>query len=139
MPLASRVAAGAQLGLGSDVSGGSELSLFGVMRAAAYAQQAWRALKDDSVVPLGPLDWLRLATLGGAGALRLDKTIGSIEPGKDADLIAVDPAATAPLDGVPDLDAMADPEALGSRLIFRANDAMVRAAWVRGRRLEGPT
>jgi guanine deaminase len=139
MPLASRVAAGAQLGLGSDVSGGSELSLFGVMRAAAYAQQAWRALKDDSVVPLGPLDWLRLATLGGAGALRLDETIGSIEPGKDADLIAVDPAATAPLDGVADLDAMADPEALVSRLIFRANDAMVRAAWVRGRRLEGPT
>ena len=56
-------------------------------------------------------------------------------------LIAVDPARTAPLgadvDG--DGDRPADAEAVVSRLIFRADPAMVRAAWVRGRRLEGPT
>ena len=31
-----------------------------------------------------------------------------------------------------------DPEDLASRLIFRSHPDMVRAAWVRGRRLEGP-
>jgi guanine deaminase len=141
MPLAARLAAGLTVGLGSDVSGGPELSLFGVMRTGAYAQQARRALAGDAASPLGPLDWLRLATLDGARALGLDGAIGSIEVGKEADLIAVDPGRTAPLGGSiedPDADRLAAPEALVSRLIFRADPSMVRAAWVRGRRLEGP-
>ena len=41
----------------------------------------------------------------------------------------------APLAGQPPDD---DPADLASRLIFRAHPDMVRAAWVRGRRLEGP-
>ena len=144
MPLASRLAAGIAVGLGSDVSGGAELSLFGVMRTGAYAQQARRALEGSAAGPssasLGPLDWLRLGTLDGARALCLDDAIGSIEVGKEADLIAVDPGRTAPLG--PDLDAaglLEDPQLLVGRLIFRAHPDMVRAAWVRGRRLEGPT
>jgi guanine deaminase len=144
MPLASRLAAGLSVGLGSDVSGGPELSLFGVMRTGAYAQQARRSLGADEAwidrPALGPLDWLRLATLDGARALGLDDRIGSIEPGKEADLIAVDPDATAPLGA--DLDAaglLDDASLLVSRLIFRADPSMVRGAWVRGRALEGPT
>jgi guanine deaminase len=144
MPLARRHAAGLTVGLGSDVSGGPELSLFGVMRIGAYAQQARRTLAPDDELPgakaFGPLDWLRLGTLDGARALGLDDAIGSIEGGKEADLIAVDPGRTAPLDAVlDDPDRLADPELLVGRLIFRADLSMVRAAWVRGRRLEGPT
>jgi guanine deaminase len=140
MPLAERLAAGITVGLGSDVSGGAELSLFGVMRTGAYAQQARRALLEDAAgeAVLGPLDWLRLGTIAGAQALGLDDRIGSLEAGKDGDLIAVDPARTAPL-GSPDEVDLGDPELLMSRLIFRATDSMVRAAWVRGRRLEGPS
>jgi guanine deaminase len=141
MPVASRLAAGIRVGLGSDVSGGAELSLFGVMRAGAYAQQARRALGSDpaSPPPLGPLDWLRLGTLDGARALGLEEAIGSIEVGKEADLIAVDPGRTAPLGADLDLEGpLDDAELLVGRLIFRAHPDMVRAAWVRGRRLEGP-
>jgi guanine deaminase len=145
MPLAERLAAGIAVGLGSDVSGGAELSLFGVMRTGAYAQQARRSLAEgggpgDREPVLGPLDWLRLATLDGARALGLDDAIGSIEAGKEADLIAVDPGATAPLGPDLDADGLLDETALlVSRLIFRADAAMVRGAWVRGRALEGPT
>jgi guanine deaminase len=143
MPLASRLAAGLTVGLGSDVSGGPEPSLFGVMRTGAYAQQARRTLAPDGEPaesnPLGPLDWLRLATLDGARALGLEEAIGSIEPGKEADLIAIDVSRTAPLgDELDDRDRLADPELLVGRLIFRPDPTMVRAAWVRGRRLEGP-
>ena len=140
MPLSRRLAAGIPVGLGSDVSGGAELSLFGVMRTGAYVQQALRSMDGGTIgvaEPLGPLDWLRLGTLDGARALGVDAAIGSIEVGKDADLIAVDPGRTAPLG--PDLDAADLLEAtslLGSRLIFRADPSMVRAAWVRGRVLE---
>jgi guanine deaminase len=135
MPLATFLRAGLSIGLGSDVSGGPDASIFSVMRVGAYAQMARRMLVADDGAVLDPLDWLRMGTLEGARALGLGDVIGSLETGKEADLIAVDPAYLAPLDGQPaDTDALD----LASRLIFRAHPDMVRAAWVRGRRLQGP-
>jgi guanine deaminase len=134
MPLARYLAAGLGVGLGSDVSGGPDASIFSVMRAGAYAQMARRSLVGEEGAVLEPLDWLRLGTLEGARALGLDGSTGSLEHGKDADLIAIDPAYVAAVAGAPPDEA---PEDLMSRLIFRAHPDMVRAAWVRGRRLEG--
>ena len=37
---------------------------------------------------------LYLATLGGARALDLDDRVGSLQPGREADLVVLDPAAT---------------------------------------------
>ena len=148
MPLARWLEAGVVVGLGSDVSGGPEPSLFSVMRAGAYSQMARRSLAGETRPPLGPLEWLRLGTLDGARALGLDDRIGSLEAGKEADVIVVDPWLTAPLAGVgaaevasfaaADAALLDDPAALVSRLIFRTHPNMVRGAWVRGRRLEGP-
>jgi len=138
MPLARYLEAGLSIGLGTDVAGGPDASLFTVMRVGAYAQVARRTVAGDSGPILGPLDWLRLGTLSGARALGLGDRIGSLEPDKEADVIAVDPRLTVAL---PDLDydpERVDPEELVSRLIFRAHPDMVRGAWVRGRRLEGP-
>ena len=134
MPLGRYVEAGLSLGLGSDVAGGPDLSIFSVMRVGFYAQSARRVAGLATGPALGPLDWLRLGTLGGADALGMGDVVGSLEEGKEADLIAVDPSYAAPIPGVSD----DDPEDLASRLIFRAHPDMVRAAWVRGRRLEGP-
>ena len=134
MPLARYLEAGLSVGLGSDVSGGPDASMFSVMRAGAYAQMARRSLMGDDRPVLGPLDWLRLATLEGALVLGLGDRIGSLEVGKDADLIAVDPAFVASVTAHDDRD----PEELMSRLIFRAHPDMVRASWVRGRALDGP-
>ena len=133
MPLARYLDAGLIVGLGSDVAAGPELSIFSVMRAGAYAQSALHVAGDVRAV-LTPLEWLRLGTLGGARVLGLEDAIGSVEAGKEADLIAVDPALTAPLPGL----ETAEPEDLVSRLIYRPHPAMVRAAWVRGRLLAGP-
>jgi guanine deaminase len=134
MPLARYLAVGLSVGLGSDVSGGPDASIFSVMRVGAYAQMARRALVGEEGALLGPLDWLRLGTLDGARTLGLGDTIGSLEAGKEADLILVDPTLVAPIGGIVDDEA----EDLMSRLIFRAHPQMVRAAWVRGRALRGP-
>ncbi len=59
--------AGIRVGLGSDVSGGPELSLFANMRAGAYTQSGLGVLDEGrGQAPLGPLDWLRMGTLEGA-------------------------------------------------------------------------
>ena len=142
MPLSRYLAAGLSVGLGSDVAGGPDPSIFTAMRVGAYTQNALRVVRGeaggvraDGAGVLGPLDWLRLGSLDGARALGLESVVGSVEVGKEADLIVVDPAMTAP---IPDLPVEEDPSALMSRLIFRAHPDMVRGAWVRGRRLPGP-
>src|SRR5262245_54691388 len=84
MPLSDWLSAGLVVGLGSDVSGGPDPSLFSVMRMGAYAQMARRSFEPEAVPPLAPLDWLRFGSLEGARALRLDHRIGSVEAGKEA-------------------------------------------------------
>jgi guanine deaminase len=143
MPLGRYLDAGLRVGLGSDVAGGPDPSIFSVMQVGAYAQNARRALVGDPAPTLGPLDWLEIGSLAGARALGLNDRIGSLEAGKDADLIAVDTGLTAPVRGLGRVDSPDAPSDLGpadivSRLIFRHHPEMVRGAWVRGRRLEGP-
>jgi guanine deaminase len=132
MPLGRYLGAGITVGLGSDVAGGPELSMLSQARTGYFAQSARRSLDPaDGAPPPDMFGWLRLATLDGARALGQDAAIGSLEVGKEADVIVVDPGVTLPPGGE-DLD---EPEALLSRLIFREREGMVRGAWVRGRLL----
>jgi guanine deaminase len=131
MPLARYLDAGAVVGLGTDAAGGPELSVFSQIRVGFYAANARRVETRDPRPAPDPLELLRLATLEGARALGVDDVIGSLEPGKEADLIVVDPRPTLPPAGE-DSD---DPAELISRLVFRERDGMVRGAWVRGRLL----
>jgi len=131
MPLSRYLEAGLVVGLGSDVAGGPELSMFSVMRAGAYTQSGLRTMLGETLPSLLPADWLRLATLDGARALGLEERIGSLEAGKEADFIVVDPRTTDPLPGGP----ADDPSEIVSRLIFRNRPEMIRGAWVRGRLL----
>ena len=120
MPLGRYLDAGLSVGLGSDVAGGPDLSIFSVMRVGFYAQNARRVAGVETGPVLSPLDWIRLGTLAGAEALGLEDAIGSLETGKEADVIAVDPAFIAPISGIAD----EDPDDLVSRLIFRAHPDM---------------
>ena len=91
MPLARYRAAGIRVGLGSDVAGAPELSIVAQMRAGFFQQNRAAA---DGAGDAARSRAARVAAAGharGAGALGLDEVIGSLEPGKEADLIAVDP------------------------------------------------
>jgi len=141
MPLARFREMGLKVGLGSDVGGSMGPSLFVAMQIGAITQNARASLLQDAEADrrgrLTTLDWLRVASLDGARCLGLDERIGTLEQGKDADLILVDPELTSPVPGerVARFDGA---EEVMSRLVFRAHPDMVRAAWVRGRRLPGP-
>jgi cytosine/adenosine deaminase-related metal-dependent hydrolase len=85
-PLAELQRAGVPVGLGTDgPSSALDLDGFAELRAALLLQ---RASAGDPAA-LGTADALRLATLGGAEALGLEHAIGSLAPGKRADIVAV--------------------------------------------------
>jgi cytosine/adenosine deaminase-related metal-dependent hydrolase len=109
-PLEKLLAAGAIVALGTDSRASApDLSLLAEMREVA---RAFPAMSRSTVLELG--------TLGGARALGLDARIGTLEPGKRADLAVV---------ALPE-DAAADPHDL-----LLATDGPVAATWVRGNRV----
>jgi 5-methylthioadenosine/S-adenosylhomocysteine deaminase len=89
-PVAKYLAAGVALGLGTDgAASNNDLDMFEAMRQASFL--AKHAGRDPTAVPARTA--LDLATIGGARALQMDRLIGSLEPGKRADLITVSMSA----------------------------------------------
>jgi 5-methylthioadenosine/S-adenosylhomocysteine deaminase len=85
-PVAGMLGAGLRVGLGSDgAASNNRLDLFREMRHAALLAKA--ASGDATVANAHQV--LRMATLDGAAALGLDAIVGSLLPGKSADLCAV--------------------------------------------------
>ena len=95
MKLDQLLKAGITVGLGSDVAAGPELNMWQVMRAAIEVQKA-RTAYEPNLRPLRPSEAFYLATQGGARALGKATSIGTLDPGKEADLIVVDLAALLP-------------------------------------------
>lgn len=89
-PVPALLAAGVRLGLGTDgPCGSNNLDLFENMDAAGIVQKGLAG--DWSVIRAR--DLVRMATLGGAEALRMEDRIGSLEAGKQADIIIIDVSA----------------------------------------------
>jgi 5-methylthioadenosine/S-adenosylhomocysteine deaminase len=89
-PVTKYLAAGVALGLGTDgAASNNDLDMFEAMRQASFL--AKHATKDPTALPAQMA--LDLATIGGAKALGMDKQLGSLEPGKRADLIVVSMSA----------------------------------------------
>src|SRR5439155_8558845 len=119
-PVTKYLAAGVALGLGTDgAASNNDLDMFGAMRQAAFLAKL--ATKDPTAVPAQTA--LDLATMGGARALGMDKQIGSIEPGKRADLITVSMSA-------PRQTPMYDPV---SHLVYVTRGDDVRTTIVNGK------
>ena len=119
-PIAALQAHGVGVGLGSDgAASNNRLDLFHEMRHAALLAKA--ASEDATGLPA--MTVLRMATLAGATALGLDAEIGSLLPGKSADLCAVRLDEWI-------LQPCFDP---ASHLVYVAGREQVTHTWVAGR------
>lgn len=86
-PVPAMLRAGVRVGLGTDgASSNNNLDLLEEARLAAFLHKL--ANDDPTVIPAGQA--LAMATLGGAKAMGMDSEIGSLEPGKKADIVLLD-------------------------------------------------
>jgi cytosine/adenosine deaminase-related metal-dependent hydrolase len=85
-PVPELIEAGVTVALGSDMPSTHNCDLFLDMKAAIDQQRIH--FKDPNVLPPGTV--LEMATIHGYKSLGLDSELGSIEAGKQADLITVD-------------------------------------------------
>lgn len=120
MPIVQMKAQGIKIGLGLDGGTNDTSDAFANMRAAVGLQRA--ASRDAAVYPT-VTDVLRLATMGGAEVLDLQSAIGSLTPGKKADLIIIDPTA---INFAPRWDWL-------SQVVFNAQPANVEYVFIDGK------
>ena len=111
--------AGVNLAIGTDgCASNNDLDMVGETRTAALLA---KAVAQDAAA-LDAFTALRAATLGGARAIGFDHLVGSLEPGKQADIACIDLAAleTQPLHHVV------------SQLVYAAGRHQVRDVWIAG-------
>jgi len=113
--------AGIAVGLGTDsCSSSNDLDMFSVMRMAAHVVALRQSPAEVDLTAI-----VRAATIEAAKAVGLDDRVGSIEIGKEADLIALDLHA-AHLTPVHDVNAL---------LVFAAGRGDVTDVWVAGEKV----
>jgi 5-methylthioadenosine/S-adenosylhomocysteine deaminase len=116
---------GGLVALGSDQAAGNNCNnIFNEMKLTALFNKI--KFRDPLVMPAWEV--LRMATIEGAQAIGLGDQIGSLEPGKQADLILVDL-------GVPNLTpALEDPvRTIVPNLVYAGTGHEVRSVMVAGR------
>ena len=114
-------ASGCDFGLGTDSSfNNSTFDLFKEMRVASL-----QLSPNDNEIVANAFDIIELATLGGASVLGMENDIGSLEPGKSADIVSVNltDGVSSPLCNIEKL------------IVNRGNSSQVRQVWVRGKQV----
>lgn len=119
-PVGSMLKAGVAVGLGTDgAASNNDLDMFGEMDSAAKLHKVFS--QDPTVLDASTV--LRMATCLGGKALGMESKVGSLEPGKRADMILVDL-------GSPHLTPLHN---VVSHLVYAANRADVRTVIVEGK------
>jgi len=119
-PVPSLLTAGVTVGLGTDgCASNNDLDLFREMDTAAKLHKV--NLFDPTVMDAKTV--LKMATRDGAKAIGADKHVGSLEPGKQADIIIVDTHT-------PHLVPMYNPV---SHIVYTAQGSDVRDVMIAGR------
>ena len=117
------------VGLATDVAGGTSYSMLHTM-GEAYKVAMLRGHT------LGAHDLFHLATRGNAVQLGLEDEIGCLEPGRWADLVVLDPAATPVLQQRQPLSRTLEDTLFA--LAILGDDRAVRATYVAGRAVAVP-
>ena len=121
-PLADLLEAGVNVALGTDgAASNNDLDMLGEMRTAALLAKG--VASDARVAPAREI--LRMATYGGAQALGMETTIGSLTPGKQADIVSIDLGGFA---AAPVYDPI-------SQIVYAGHRDQVTNVWVAGRRV----
>ena len=121
-PVATLKANSVNVALGTDAAACSnDLSMLAELQSAALTARGLTPTPS----PIPAHEWLHAATLGGARALGLAEVIGSLVPGKWADLCCIDLARAH-------TQPVYDPAA---QLLFSASRDQVSDVWVAGRQL----
>nr|HID12477.1 amidohydrolase [Anaerolineae bacterium] len=124
-PVVRMLELGLNVGVGTDgPASNNDLDMWEEMRLAALLAKG--ATSDPTALPARQA--LAMATIGGARALHMDELIGSLEPGKRADIAVVD------LRSVHNAPKFArDREALYAQLVYAAKGSDVRDVMCQGR------
>ena len=124
-PVVYMLELGLNVGIGTDgPASNNDLDMWEEMRLAALLAKGVNS--DPTVLPARQA--LAMATIGGARALHVGEFIGSLEPGKRADLVVVD------LRGVHNTPKFArDPLALYAQLVYATKGSDVRDTMCQGR------
>ncbi len=121
-PVTQLIQANINVALGTDsAASNNDLDLLAEMRTAALLAKA----EANEPTALKAALALQMATLNGARAIGLDKEIGSLVPGKQADLIAVNLADI-------NTQPVYHP---ASQLVYAVNSRQVSDVWVAGKQL----
>jgi len=121
-PVNALMAAGVNVALGTDgAASNNDLDMLGEMQTTALLA---KGVAGDSSA-LGAFRTLEMATLNGARALGLADKIGSLKPGKAADMIAINLAE-------PETRPLFNPV---SQIVYSATRHQVTDVWVAGKPL----
>jgi 5-methylthioadenosine/S-adenosylhomocysteine deaminase len=121
-PVVRLLDAGVNVALGTDgAASNNDLDMMGEMQTAALLAKG----VAGSAAALPAYQALRLATINGARALGLEGETGSLEPGKSADVVAVDLRD-------PDTQPVYHPV---SQIVYAAGRDQVKQVWVAGRQV----
>lgn len=121
-PVAALLARGVNVACGTDgAASNNDLDMLGEIRTAALLAKG--VAGDPCALPASQA--LRMATYNGALALGLERSIGSLEVGKQADIVAVD---LGELRARPVYDPV-------SQIIYSGHRDQIAQVWVGGRRV----
>ncbi|MDY6998363.1 MAG: guanine deaminase [Actinomycetota bacterium] len=138
MPWRRTVESGVNIAAGTDFGGGDEWL---ISRVLGDAFKVHINEPGDESVSMHPAEMLFVGTLAGARALDMEERFGNFDPGKEADFLVVDPAATPSLaamisDGVRSSDpVMASHQTLFA-LLMGMRESSVAHVYVQGRRVD---
>jgi len=138
MPWRRTVASGVTVAAGTDFAAGDSWFIPYVLNSAFKVHISE---PGDAGCALDPAALLHLATVAGARALDLEDRIGNFDPGREADMVVIDPARWEPLAhslewGLRSDDPVKRAKGRLFTVLMACNEVAVAETYVRGRKLD---